>query len=580
MSNTSASFLRHAKVVGLFTLASRVLGLLREIVSAHYLGTGLIASAFTVAFTIPNLFRKLLGEGALSAAFIPLYAKALKDERDRTEAPAADSSAADSAVLAEDFAGEGSSADFAAAGINLLAAILLGITLLGEAILAAILLFWPNLRGDHLLTVRLTAIMLPYVLLICGMAFLSAILQVHRRFAAPAAAPILLNLCHIAVLVLGASILGLSGRTDDATAADLQTTLVYWLAGAVLVAGLLQTAVLLPSLHAVGFRFRLAVGLWTPMTRRMLRLTLPVAVGAGVVQLSVLLDRGLSTLLMTGVDAAGQPITHFSLFGQVYRYPMEAGAPARLAIAQFMYLFPLGIFATALATAIFPSLSSDALEQDKSRFKASLRQGIEAALWEGIPASVGLIIVSEPAIRLLFQHGQITPHDADLIRHSLVYYAGAIWAFSLLQIVSRAFYAVHDTVTPLRMAVLNLVINLAVELPMIWWLGEAGMAVGTLVAFSAQAAGMLWILDRRVGGLGLRSSLVPVLKMIAATAIMAAACWGVRQLPGYPAAQSRWAWAAQLAILIAAGGVVYIVACRLMGVTVMDQILPRRFRRR
>src|SRR3954454_1367578 len=197
---------------------------------------------------------------------------------------------------------------------------------------------------------------------------------------------------------------------------------------------------LLPALRGVGFRFRVAVGWWTPMTRRMLRLTIPVALGAGVVQLSVLLDRGFSTLLMQGVDAAGQPITHFTLFGQVIRYPMETGAPARLAIAQFLYLFPLGIFATALATAIFPSLSSDALEKDLTQFRASLRKGIEAALWEGTPASVGLILVREPAVRLLFQHGQITAHDADLIGRSLLFYAAAIWAFSLLQIMSRAFY--------------------------------------------------------------------------------------------------------------------------------------------
>lgn len=548
-----SSFLRHAKIVGLLTLASRLLGLLREIVSAHYLGTGLIASAFTVAFTIPNLFRKLLGEGALSAAFIPLYSKAVKDE-------------------------PSSAPDFAAASVNLLVAILLGITVVGEGILFGILALWPDLRADHLLTLRLTAIMLPYVLLICLMAFLSGILQVHRRFASPAAAPILLNACHISVLVIGASILGLSGRTDDA--AGLQTKLVYWLAGAVLVAGVLQTAVLLPDLRAVGFRFRIAVGFWTPMTGKMLRLTVPVAMGAGVVQLSVLLDRGLSTLLMAGVDAAGNPITHFTLFGQTIRYPMEAGAPARLAIAQFMYLFPLGIFATALATAIFPSLSSDALEKDRTQFKTSLRQGIEAALWEGIPASVGLILVADPAIRLLFQHGQITSHDADLIRQSLIFYAAAIWALSLLQLVSRAFYAIHDTVTPLKLAVLNLVVNLAVELPMVWLMGEAGMAVGTLVAFSLQAIVMLRMLDRRIGGLGLRDSMVPVAKMLVATAIMAGACIGVMHLPIYPAGQQRWVWAAQLAIQIMVGGTVYIVACRILQVTVMDQILPRRWRRR
>lgn len=577
-------FLRHAKVVGLLTLASRLLGLVREVVSAHYLGTGLIASAFTVAFTVPNLFRKLFGEGALSAAFIPLYAKAVRDERDGGGGQASavgDVPGSDPASAPVPAAGTANA--FAAAGVNLLVVGLIGITILGEAVLFGMTRLWPRLRPDHLLTLRLAAIMLPYVVLICGTAFLSGVLQVHRRFAAPAAAPILLNVCHVGVLVVGAWVLGLSGRPaarDPAATAAVQTTLVYWMAGFVLVGGVLQVALLLPDLRAVGFRFAAAAGWWTPATRRMLRLTIPVAVGAGVVQLSVLLDRGISTLLMQGTDAAGHLVTHFTVLGQTLRYPLEAGAPARLAVAQFMYLFPLGIFATALATAIFPLLSGDALERDQTAFRGSLRQGIEAALWEGIPASVGLVLVREPAVRLLFLHGQITARDADLISQSLLFYAGGIWAFSLMQIVSRAYYAVHDTRTPLLMSAANLAVNLAVELPLIWWLGEAGMAVGTLVAFSLQAVWMLWLLNRRVGGLRLALIAPAVGKMLLATALMAVACWGVRELPVYPAGQTPVAWAAQLAILIGVGATVYIAACRAMHVTVMDQILPRQLRRR
>lgn len=577
----AASFLRHAKVIGLLTLASRVMGLLREMVSAHYLGTGLVASAFTVAFTVPNLFRKLFGEGALSAAFIPLYQKAVRDDQ---ITPAEPTTRVDQTRLAYASLPPAvptmASNDFAAASVNLLAAILIGITLIGELLLGAVLIFATGLRPDHLLTLHLTAIMLPYVVLICGTAFLSGILQVHRQFGAPAAAPIVLNVCHIGVLVIGAAILGIrTGPTDPATLAKMQATLTYWLAGFVVVAGVLQVLLLLPSLNRAGFRFRLAIGVWTPMTRTMLRLTVPVALGAGVMQLSVLLDRGLSTLLMQGIDAAGQPITHFTLLGKSIAYPMEMGAPARLAVAQFLYLFPLGIFATALATAIFPSLSSEALERDQTQFRASLRQGIEAALWEGIPASVGLILVREPAIRLLFQHGQITPHDADLIGSSLLFYAAGIWAFALLQITSRAYYALHDTKTPLYMAIVNLSLNLVIEVPLLWWLGEAGMAVGTVIAFSLQAIWMLWLLDRRVGGLELGRILPAIGKMVAATAIMGAVCWSVTRAPFYPQGATRWVWAGQLSLLIGVGASVYLILCRMLGVTVMEQVLPRRLRR-
>src|SRR4051794_31166972 len=167
---TRASFLSHAKLIGGLTLVSRIMGLAREIVAGHYLGTGIVASGFSVAFSIPNLFRKLFGEGALSAAFIPLYAQAIKRDHPQT------------------------ANEFATASVNLLCAILLGITFIGEVVLGATIVLSRHLWPDLLLTLTLTAIMLPYVLLICGGAFLSGILQVHNRFAAPAAAPIILNI--------------------------------------------------------------------------------------------------------------------------------------------------------------------------------------------------------------------------------------------------------------------------------------------------------------------------------------------------------------------------------------------------
>jgi len=232
-----------------------------------------------------------------------------------------------------------------------------------------------------------------------------------------------------------------------------------------------------------------------------------------------------------------------------------------------------------LATAIFPNLSAVAMETDRENFKAVLRQGIEATLFEGLPASIGLILVCRPAVRLLFQHGQITAHDADLIARSVMFYSAAIWAFSLQQILNRAYYAMHDTVTPLVMSIVTLAVNLIVELPLVWTkLGEAGMAAGTIVSFAAQSIVMLYLLDRRVGGLGLQTSAANIGKMIVATAIMLAACLAARQLPGYPHADRRSAWAAQVVILMICGGGFYVMACAIMGVGVMEHLLPKRKR--
>ena len=346
-----------------------------------------------------------------------------------------------------------------------------------------------------------------------------------------------------------------------------QTTLTYWLAASVLVAGVLQVLCLLPSLRASGFHLRWVKAFWTPGVKHMLKLSVPVALGAGVLQISVLMDKAITAALQQ-YSNHDTMVTQMTLMGHAVRYPMEVGAVSRLDMAQSLYQFPLGVFAIALATAIFPGLSADAMDKDRQRFKASLNHGIDATLFEGLAASVGLIIVREPATRLLLRHGFVTMHDADLIARSLSFYAAGIWAFSLLQILNRAFYAMHDTRTPLVMSVFNIVINLAVELPLVWThLGESGMAVGTLVSFALQALITLWVLDRRLGGLELRRHLGVAMKMTAACALMWGACWGLEHTPVYPGGFTRLVWAGQLVMLMAVGAGVYLGACAAMGVS-------------
>ena len=548
------SFLQHARLIGFLTLISRFFGLGREIVAGHYLGTALVGSAFTVAFQIPNLFRKLFGEGALSAAFIPLYAQSLKHHPT-------------------------SANHFAAAAVNLLVAALIALTIVGELIVLGLLhLGTPSY--DQILMLHLTAIMLPYVLLICGGAFLSGILQVHKRFGPPAAAPIILNVCHILILLIGAHLIGFSRNLPQAQVVEKQITLSYWLALVVLIAGCLQVGILLPALREVGFRFQFVPDFWTPTIKRMLLLSVPVAMSAGVLQLSVFFDKGISYVLMDHMDANQHLLRTMTLLGHSFRLPMELGAPRRLDLAQTLYQFPLGIFAIALATAIFPGLGAEALDKDRSRFRATLRHGIEASLWEGLPASVGLILVAEPAARLMFQHGQIGDHDAGLIARSTMVYAAAIWAFSLLQIVSRAYYAMHDTRTPLVMAVVNILINLIVEVPLLWKMGESAMAVGTVASFAVQAVVMLWMLDKKIGGLDLGRSAPSVAKMLIATIVMGVVCLAVKQSPVYIHLHGRTGWLVQLSLLLGVGAGVYLGVCSMLGVTVLNDLLPRRRRSR
>jgi putative peptidoglycan lipid II flippase len=515
--------------------------MLRESVAAGGFGAA-GWSLFAVAFTVPNLFRKLLGEGAISSAFIPLYTQALRAE------PASEN--------------RQSAGDFANTSVNLQLLILFTLTILGE--LALLGLWLLANRPQDILVIQLTAVMLPYVVLVCATAFLGGILQVHGRFAIVAANSIILN----AVLILGVF---LAARRFDLREPSGQYAGAMLLAVAVVLAGALQLAVLIPSLRAVGFRFAPKLHVLTPAVRKMLRLTAPVAISAGVLQLGVLLDKGIAYFFATGPDGGGLvPLTSLAL-------PLVEGAAARLNWAQFMYQFPLGVFAIALATAIFPKLSEHALDTDHAAFRTVLRRGITASLFVGLPATAGMMLVAFPATNLLFRHGNFSDIDARWVASSTLVYSAGIWAFSLLQIVNRAYFALHDTRTPLIWACWNLVINLVIELPLMFTpLKETGMAVGTFVSFAVQALAMTWMISRRLGGIGLRAEARPIAVMLLATALMSAACWGVTHLPFYPTGTGKAASALQLTLLMTTGILVYATTCHLGGIDTLALLRKRR----
>jgi putative peptidoglycan lipid II flippase len=514
------SFVADARLVGVITLGSRLLGLGREMLAAAAFGAGPVWSAFTLAFTIPNLFRKLFGEGAISAAFMPMYSRLRADD-------------------------EAAAATFAASAVKLQAAALLTVVVVGEAVLLALLLGGIE-RGDYRLAAILTMIMLPYVVLICGAAFLGGILNVHGRFAAPAAASVLLNFCLIGAI-------GGAWLTIDLSGEGGRSHATIWLAAAVVVSGVAQVALLWPGLVRSGVRLTPRVPVLTDQTRRMLVLTVPVALSASLLQVGVLLDKGIAFFLAAAEGEAPSAAL-----------PMATGAAARLNWAQFLYQFPLGIFAIALATAIFPALSREAAAGAgrNDAFRGTVRRGVEAALYIGLPASVGLVLVAEDATAVLFERGRFTPFDTKLTAASVAIYSAGVWAFSLQQIVNRGWYALQEARVPLIWSGVNLAMNLAIELPLIWLLprpfGEVGMAVGTLTSFSVQSLATLWLLSRRVGGLGLRQSVRPVAVMLLGCGLMTLACWPVLRMEAVPAVR--------LGLTMLVGGGVYVGVTHLLRV--------------
>ena len=477
-SEGGRSLVGSASVVSGLTAVSRVTGLARDAALAALFGAGLLLDAFFVAFLVPNLFRRLFGEGALTAAFLPRYRRLLD-----ADPPAA--------------------ARYARAVLREAAAWLAAAVLLAEAGLLAAL--WLGLGGEKArLGLTLTATMLPYAPLVCQVALLGAVGQARGRFGPAAAAPVLLNLGVIAAAAAAAL------ATDDGRAR------VLWVSGSVVALGLAQLLWVRWGVGPVrdpadsggsggsGDRPLLAA------TRRAM---LPMLLGLGVFQVNTLLD-GLLAFSLSA--PAGDPGATLRLGGVEAAYPIEAGGVTTLTLAQRLYQFPLGVFGIAIATAIFPRLSAAAAEGSGGSgasggseasggsggsgggvFSRTLRRGVWLSLAIGLPAGVGLWAVRLPLARVVFERGAFDAADAAAVARVLGGYASAVWAYMLMHLWTRAFYAHDDAATPLRVAVAAVGLNLCLNLTLVWPLGAAGLAWSTAASATAQALVLAWILRRR-----------------------------------------------------------------------------------
>ncbi len=509
---TRSGFVASARVVAGLTLLSRVFGLARDVVCSRVFGAGPVWSAFALAFLIPNLFRRLFGEGALAAAFIPQYAQL--HEQDVTEADR-----------------------LASATVTMVLAGLLVLTGLIE------LGLWYTLSALDLsdsgaLAIRLAMIMLPFMPLVCMTALLGGMLQTHGRFAPTAAAPIVLNICMIgAALIWG-------------MAPDVDLQLAAGRVGvAVVVAGLLQVAWALHALHG-SVRWTTQLRGAGASVQKLLRQMGPVLIGLGALQINQLLDGLIASWpLLVGPD--------FWIPGRgVVAYPLDESSNAVLFFAQRLYHFPLGVFGIALATAAFPMLARQTI--DREAFRGTLSRGVRLSLFIGVPASVGLAIVREPLAGAAFLGGRFETADLERVSNVLLGYAPAIWAYMLTHFLTRAFYALGDMRTPMRVSIAFVIVNTALNLILIWWLREAGLAWSTSICAIAQCLILARILRSRhqvapagdVRGLALWT--------ITTSGLMAGILIVIDLLAGR--ATDPGAWSGRLVVLlalVAAGGLIY-----------------------
>ena len=472
-TTTPPRFVGHALIVGGLTLLSRFAGLARDAVLAAALGLSVAADAFFIGFLVPNLFRRLFGEGALTAAFIPSYTELL--ERDPTLAKR-----------------------FASLTLTLLSVTLISITLLAELGLWVIA---NQLDPDHKasLAIYYTRLMLPYMPLICGVALLGGMLQVHQRFGPPAAAPLILNGSIIASVLLATGLF-----SNESTANRVAT----WVAIAVVIAGMLQFVWQLASLLRVTGLTKQFAGCW-PTMKSMLLMMGPMVLGLAVFQINALLD-ALIAFFFAPPEAGADASTQLTMLGQTFEAPLRNGDVAALNWSQRLYQFPLGVFGIAIATAIFPALATAAakfIKSDESKttrptasdeFADIVRQGLRLTAFIGLPASVGLILIRVPLARAVFEHGDFTTNDALRVATILMGYAASVWAYSMTHTLTRAFYALKDANTPLKVSACMVLLNLSLNLCLIWPLGAAGLAWSTATSAAGQVLLLLLLIRKRV----------------------------------------------------------------------------------
>ncbi len=474
------------RVTGLGTLASRVLGLARDMSMAALLGLvgGGVMDAFVIAYRIPNLFRRLFGEGALTASYLPVLTAEL--ERDRRDAWR-----------------------LASVVFTWLAVLLTVLVLLGEVLFAAVWLIWGGEPGVGLL-LGLAAVMLPYLLLICLAAQLTATLHALAHFSVPALAPVLLNVCWLAAIWLVCPLF----------APDKQAQ-AYVIAVAILIAGVLQVGVQIPVLNRFGFRFDYHWAASRQAIRRIGRALAPMLVGLAVTQINTFLD----SIIAWGLAASADGPKQIEWLGATVRYPMQQGAAAAIYYGERLYHFPLGVLGLAVAAAVFPLLSRHAARNDRQSLGADLTLGLRLVVCLGVPAGVGLIMLAEPLARLLFQHGQFTAEDTVRTARMIACYGAGVWAFCALPVIIRGFYALGDTGTPVRTAAWIVALNLTLNLTLIWPMAEAGLAVATSISAGVQVLVLMLIFSRGKGPLGWYALAMTTARTSWATVFMAATCY-------------------------------------------------------
>ena len=436
-----SDIIRSARIVSICTLISRITGLIRDVLFAKVFGTGVVCDAFLLAYAIPNLFRRLFGEGSLSPALVPAYSEyRVKGDSDGTTR----------------FLG----ATFTA--VTLLLSVIVGVGIFGSLFLRQFVGFSEKWE----LTLKLFPIMLPYVVPICLVALSAAVLSCHGRFAVPSLAPVVLNVFWIVGLLFARRVF-----SEDQWRIAVSLSLV------VLAAGFFQFLLLVPVLMSERIKLPLRLDLKDPGLAQVKQQWFPIAFSAAVMQINVLSDRLIAMGLVR-----------------------DPGAVSTLYYADRLLEFPLALIGIAAATAALPALSECIARQDTKTFAKTFVDTSKSILFVSVPAAVGLAVLRVPIIRLLFERGEFTPQSTRRTALTLLCYASSVWSYSLYHITTRAFYSLKDSKTPAKIAAIMVSLNLTLNLILVFPMAEAGIALATSITSIVNLVTLHFLLRRRVSG--------------------------------------------------------------------------------
>lgn len=475
-SSADRGFLRSARLVSALTLVSRVLGLFRDAATAHLLGAGMVNDALTYAWTVPNAFRRLFGEGALSSAFVPVFTRVLH-ERGREAARAVANQV------------------ISAVGLGLLTlalALVVAAGLIPDDWLSA--LVGTGELEKARLTVAYTQLLLPYLAVICVIAQFMAVLNSLEEFAVPSFSPVILNL----VWLVGIAVAAGWGSGDELPGEDLRARQGFVIVAAILVASLVQFAWHLPCMGRLGVGFRPVRPVLGPELRDVLGAMGPMLLGMGAAQLNVLADR---TIALAALPDGGT--TH-------------------LYYAMRVMQFPLGLVTMALVTTVYPALARLVSREDHQGVAATASLALRTNLLIAVPAGAGLALLAGPIVTLLFEGGEFGAEATRPTALALTGYALGVPFAGTVMLLTRASYAAGDLALPVRVGLGMVVVNVALDLALVGPLGELGLALATTLS-AAASAGLLWFgVRRRLGGgalPGLAGGSLPILVVVALMAL-------------------------------------------------------------